>query len=126
MPETITDTSTLVVEECWCGIRHAIPSNLSRRARERGVGVYCPLGHEWFKKRTELDRTKDALARERAAADRLRAERDHAEASRRAQKAATTRLKRRVEGGVCPHCTRTFQNVRRHIQTCHTKETAAQ
>lgn len=43
----------LAVEFCWCGIEHAIPTNLSSMSREKGYEVYCPLGHKWHIKKSE-------------------------------------------------------------------------
>lgn len=42
----------------------------------------------------------------------------------RAQKAAKTRLRKRIEHGVCPHCKRHFENVERHVKSKHPKELA--
>ena len=43
---TLTYQGELVMRTCWCGIRHAIPEELSRSAdRDKSTSVYCPLGH---------------------------------------------------------------------------------
>jgi len=34
-------------------------------------------------------------------------------------KAAAARLQKRVANGVCPCCTRSFANLRRHMETTH-------
>lgn len=82
MPETITYTGTLVVEECWCGIQHAVPQSLvdeQRRQFNRGqqqTPIYCPLGHPWIRSgesetERERKRRERAEARETALRDQL-------------------------------------------------------
>jgi hypothetical protein len=39
MTQTLSYSGTLTVETCWCGCRHAIPSELSRQALESGHAV---------------------------------------------------------------------------------------
>ena len=119
---TLQDTSTLVIHECWCGIRHAIPANLSKQARDYGHKVYCPAGHGWVIQKTNLQKVKDEAAWLSSRLDQEIAERKQTAASLRAQKAATTKLRKRIEAGVCPHCTRTFQNLQRHIESKHAAE----
>lgn len=115
----LTYSETLTVTSCWCGIALAIPDNLHSYAkRKKNHAIFCPLGHEFVYNDTTEERLKRALDREAA----VRAELDQTEASLRAQKAATTRVKnklKRTEHGVCPHCNRTFQNLMRHVQTKH-------
>lgn len=123
---TIAYTESLVTEVCWCGINHAIPSNLARQARENGTSVYCPLGHQWVCTETEVDKLKKKLAaEERRAAQRLaqldqeRSEREAAERKLIASKGQITKLKKRAQGGACPCCNRTFVQLARHIATKH-------
>jgi hypothetical protein len=116
---TITFTAQLTVTTCWCGVHVGIPANLDRQARETGKEIYCPLGHTFVYKETEVERLRREAQtlRECAAAERdLRAD---TERRLRAQKAATTRAKRRHAAGVCPCCNRTFQQLARHMKTKH-------
>lgn len=119
----------LVVVDCpTCGLTYAIPDSLDEwllqynsAAYPQNVGsVHCPAGHEWhytgLNEEQELRRKLDA---ERQRSGRIAAERDQIEASRRAQKAATTRARKRHANGVCPACKRTFQNVQRHMDSQH-------
>ena len=120
---TITYTRELVVVTCWCGITHGIPMNLDEHATNTGEAVYCPLGHEWVRA-GRLDRLKKDLdatrRREQANRDLLHAE----ERSHSATKGHLTRSKHRAERGICPHCTRTFANLARHVQSKHAAECA--
>lgn len=60
----------------------------------------------------QLARKDDEIAAQR----RLR---DHAERQASARKGQVTRLKNRAAAGVCPCCTRSFENLRRHMTTKH-------
>jgi hypothetical protein len=123
---TLNYTETLVVRHCWCGIAHGIPENLSRRADEDGIDVFCPLGHVWVIKDTEIKKLRRKLAaeeaaradeerRRRAAQDLLRAE----ERSHAATRGHLTRTKKRIGNGVCPCCGRHFTDVERHMASKH-------
>lgn len=116
---TLTYSGTLVIKTCWCGIRHAIPSELARQAEHNGRAVYCPLGHEWVVKETEAEKLRKQLENEREYSARVVAARDQTEASLRATRGVVTKLKKRASAGVCPCCNRTFQNVARHMATKH-------
>ncbi|MFB3077027.1 MAG: hypothetical protein ACE1Y4_03380 [Lysobacterales bacterium] len=77
-------------------------------------------------KETEADRLRimlkeeeDGLCRERARHDQTRADLEATELSRRAHKAAATRIKNRVARGVCPCCNRSFTNLHRHMESKH-------
>ena len=127
MAETITYTGNLIVEACWCGIQHAIPGTLRQRAKDdTSFGIYCPLGHQWVFARSEAtaqreraDRFERDLASAREDTRVAKIEAQQARHRERAQKAAKTRLKNRVAAGVCPCCTRSFQNLARHMAGQH-------
>lgn len=124
---TIEFTDTLVVVTCWCGINHAVPSNLrSLQQRQHDDGerqvmvIYCPLGHKHLPAgKGAAVKLREQLDRERARATRITAEKDQVEASLRATRGANTKLKKRIANGVCPYCHRTFKNVARHMAGQH-------
>lgn len=100
-----------------------------------GRDWWCPNGHrrhfslgpsEADTLRQERDRLKqqiaqkdDAIAAERRRGDSLRDDRDYERRRVAAAKGQVTRLKNRASGGVCPCCTRTFQNLQRHMAHQH-------
>lgn len=125
---TLTYVGQLEVSTCWCGIPHAIPSDLMRRANQEGITVWCPLRHKWVVKKSEVEKQREqidrleqnlryARASRAAAQDRARA----AERSRAALRGHLTRAKNRIANGVCPvgNCRRHFDNVQAHIATEH-------
>jgi hypothetical protein len=127
------DSSLVVVDCAVCGITYAIPESLRRSAlkyhgdRPNGWKLCCPLGHEWwYVGKTEKEQLQEKIDWQRSRAGRLASQLDQTEASRRAQKAATTRARRqrdhdrtRVQAGVCPCCNRSFKNLARHMAGQH-------
>jgi hypothetical protein len=118
----ITTNTELVVTVCWCGVEHAVPRSLydmQKRQRDddrEQVGIYCPSGHRWtFAGEPRSKELERQIAAKQAALDQERAARRDADAAlERERKKA-----RRVAKGVCPCCTRSFTNLRRHMQTKH-------
>jgi hypothetical protein len=127
MPNTITYTGILAIEECYkCHITFAMPQDLQKRARERGETFYCPLGHSQVYSTTEVQKLQAKLEREerwrKVAETSARAARDQADAaerSARAYRGHVTRIKKRIGNGVCPCCQRHFTNVERHMASQH-------
>lgn len=124
--ETLTYTGKLVVNTCWCGIRHAVPEELERhRLRQHHNGrqvdsIYCPLGHAYVPAgKPETERLQESLQRERDRSARLAAEAEQAKASARAHKGAATKARKRAKAGVCPCCNRTFKQLARHMESQH-------
>lgn len=117
---------------CNCGMLFAIPLTLANRLSNEDCGktFYCPMGHpQHYLGKSDAQKAREAEAalkkeqkrRQWAEQDAQRA-RDaasRAEYSRRAEKAAKTRLKNRISKGVCPCCNRTFQDLGRHMATKH-------
>lgn len=125
-----TYIGTLVVETCYkCGMPFGLDADFRRRKLETGTGFFCPQGHGQVFITSEVQRLKQELAaaNERKdylhrAKDRLHEELLQQKYKTRAEKAAKTRVLNRVHAGVCTCCNRTFQNLRRHMETKHPKE----
>lgn len=89
--------------------RRGVLQNLIGRPRTEG-GVELVVGER---------RLRASKLAGRKTVPSARAEASRAEHSRRAEKAAKTRIKNRIARGVCPCCKRTFQNLAAHMQTQH-------
>lgn len=124
---TINFTTKLETINCaTCGVMFAIPNDFLERRRADGKQFYCPSGHVNVYYETEVMRLKKKLEqaereanaakmREQAERDqRLAAEEDHDKTKR-----AFARAKKRASAGVCPCCTRSFGNVKKHLATKH-------
>lgn len=106
-----------------------IPLPLEQAARHsEDIHFWCAYGHKQHFGRGEteenkLRRERDRLAQQIAQRDdEIRHQRERLEASERsavALKGQITKLNKRVSAGVCPCCTRSFTNLRRHIATKH-------
>ncbi len=123
--EAFAGSTSLVVEVCCsCGVMFAMPVDLKTYALNHrgpnGRWFYCPNGHDQFYTgETEEEKLKRALDQERTRSGRLAAERDQLEARRRSQKAANTRLRKRLANGVCPCCKRSFEDLHEHMKAKH-------
>jgi len=120
MSYAITRTIEIVTDECCrCGIVFGYPKNWWERKRQTGDGFYCPNGcslvfrnPENVRLKQEAERLKRDLSAAREAVNLAR------ESARRIE-AKLTRLKKRTANGVCPCCSRTFQNLHRHMKSKH-------
>lgn len=125
MAETITYAGQLTTVTCWCGMRHAIPSEMRRhQERKHADGdsfyVYCPLGHTHAPAgESKAEALERQVLKERERSARIDAEREQAEAAARAHKGHATRLRKRVKAGVCPCCKRTVQQLADHMKSKH-------
>jgi len=120
-----TKQTHLTVMTCWCGLIHAVPTNLYETYIESDhKSMYCPLGHSYVPSRRREAREKHLAAKVahlREQNDHLRGERQRAEKRVSIYKGHLTRTKKRISGGVCPCCNRSFVNLARHMKSKHPK-----
>ncbi|MGH9697929.1 MAG: hypothetical protein ACRD52_00550 [Candidatus Acidiferrales bacterium] len=115
---------TLTVQSCIrCGLVFGIDSSHDAELRRTHKTFVCPHGHsQHYTGESDADKVA-RLARDLAAArdreDTLRRENEKRYRLQRAAERKTRTLKKRVAAGVCPCCTRTFQNLARHMKTQH-------
>lgn len=123
----IKHSTTLKVIECGtCGIAFGLPETLFDHCYEEGGSMYCPLGHQrgWAEGQNERDeRDKEHFKKElkRVTKEKEWAQRE-AEIQKKsasAYKGQVTKLKRRGASGTCPCCTRTFKQLRAHMNNMH-------
>lgn len=132
MAQTTTTTIRieLVHETCFkCGVSFGLERSRYDRAQKYGETFYCTNGHGQVYATTELDRERQRREEAERARDfhasqaqyaRQRAEHEARRAA--AYKGVATKVKNRIENGVCPHCQRSFPNVRAHMQSKHPDE----
>ncbi len=111
-----------------CGIYFAVPTCFYDEQKEvgRDGGWHCPNGHRRVfresnsaRLRRELAQTQHELEQSEAEARRQREFRKQTERQLSATRGAVTRAKNRISKGVCPCCSRSFVNLRRHMQGKH-------
>lgn len=125
---SITFTTQIELENCCkCGIQFGIQAGFQRERKNDHQMFYCPNGHgQYYSGANETERLRKQLAQEQhrreqieAERTRMRDERDAAERRASAARGRVTRLKNRAANGVCPCCNRSFQDLRRHMETKH-------
>lgn len=117
---------TLTVETCpACGVSQGVPTDLIKKAHaDHSRSIYCPNGHSWhYTGETDAERETRYRKQAEDRAARIQAELDRTEASRRAWKGQTTKLRNRAAAGQCVYCGRTFANVLAHVSSRHPGET---
>jgi hypothetical protein len=117
---------TFTVLDCAiCAGVFAITDDFDARRRYDGATFYCPIGHsnsysgEQTKLRERAERLEQQAARLSAEVDQERAARAFADRQRAAAQGQVTRLRKRVQNGVCVECHRSFSNLQRHMNTKH-------
>lgn len=117
---TYTYTGELHVETCChekCGVTFGLDIGHYRQLRnDSSRWFYCPNGHQQhYTGKSDGQKLRDAEAREGALRDQLTASIREQDLTRR----TLLRERTRFANGVCPCCTRSFENVRRHMQGEH-------
>ena len=113
----LTGSTDMVTETCYkCGVLFAMTSDFERNKLRDRSDFFCLNGHaQRYIGETDAQKLEKANAREVALRDQLAASARDAEALR----VALLRDRQRFANGVCPCCNRSFENVRRHMQSQH-------
>lgn len=124
MAVTIESTmygTTLSAVECGtCGIPFGLPTSFRDSRQTDGRKFYCPNGcHINYGTHTEIDRLKKQLDYAHTQAARVREDLAAERKSHASTKGKVTKLRNRAQHGVCAVCSRTFQNVARHMASKH-------
>lgn len=135
--QTYSITQELITEQCCtCGTVFAMTKEFREQCRSHpgpnGKSFYCPAGHgqhyQGETEATKLRRERDRLKQEQAyLEDSRRAALEDAEHQRRranGYKGHAAKITKRAKAGVCPCCNRSFENLRRHMETQHAEFTA--
>lgn len=121
-------TTFKAIECCSCHMSFGVTPLFYKDRRNDHKTFYCPScgNRQHFtgmsdeeKLRQERDRLTQQLAQKD---DEIRMQRERKEAAQRqasAFKGVVTRTKKRIAGGACPCCNRTFQNLAQHMATKH-------
>lgn len=115
------------IECCNCGCVFGMTAEMDKRLRESRGTFHCPNGHaQHYLAETEADKLKRQVAQLQTNLEhkdaRINQLVDQGEALKRSRSAIRgvhTRTCNRIKHGVCPCCTRTFQNLAAHMKTKH-------
>lgn len=117
----------LVATTCSvCGCTYGLVRSHHKQLQDSSDTFHCPNGHRQHFAESPAQRLEKQLAAERARLDQAKAEIENQKArvamrdrQLSAARGQVTRIKNRVGNGVCPCCTRSFQNLQRHMATKH-------
>lgn len=111
----------LETEECCsCGMLFAMPVDVVRRRKNDHKTFYCPSGHlQHYTGKSEAQKLKAELRQANSRADQHRQEAYEQRQRATSISKSYQRVRERVKNGVCPCCTRTFENLARHMKTKH-------
>lgn len=120
-------TTEFLLVYCWdCSIPYYLTKEKYDRCKSHKENFFCPNGHgavftsgpvEELKKQLEDEKQKLKWAQD--SRDYYQRKTKTLEKSRAAIKGQLTRVRNRIKHGVCPCCTRTFQDLSRHMKTKH-------
>jgi hypothetical protein len=120
---TLSYNEKLIATSCYCGIPVGLPESLyDWMQRDSKNSCYCPNGHSFHFGNTTAEKLREAERRLEQERLRTKATRDLLAAEERSHVATRghlTRVKKRVQKGVCPHCNRHFENLERHMHSKH-------
>jgi hypothetical protein len=108
---------------CTCGVVFGVTQDYQKKRRADHLSFKCPDGHsqsygglsEAERLRKELKSKEQELANQVALRFQVQAQKDKAEAD----KLKAEKKLKRVQKGVCPCCTRSFQNLKQHMASQH-------
>lgn len=121
---TFAGQTTLEVEVCTCGVLFAAPKHMLETRREDGKSFYCPNGH-CLSYDGEISRLKRRAEQAEQKAKATRDLLDFEQRSNASTRGHLTRMKKRVAGGVCPCCNRSFKDLAKHMAGQHPDFTKA-
>lgn len=104
-----------------CGVPVYMPqAKYDACLRNHSNNFYCCNGHSRvFIGKTEAEKLREELDREKSRRIAAEAARDTATRARAIVSGKLKATKERIHNGVCPCCKRSFQNLRRHMATKH-------
>lgn len=106
---------------CSCGIPFFMPTYYRKQKLENpGSLFYCPNGHgQQYTGTSEAEKLRVKLSQLEAEKKKTEEELQNRWLDALNEKNKLAKQLKRVHNGVCPCCNRSFQNLRRHIETKH-------
>jgi hypothetical protein len=118
------------IECCKCHVLFWLSAQHSRRLEDEGETFYCPAGHSqsykdtiFVRHKAELEKLKQSYERANQQTRNCLERRETALTNERnkhiAMKGIHTKAMNRLKNGVCPFCTRSFKDLKRHMSSQH-------
>lgn len=124
-------TQTIVILDpvtcAHCGITFGLDRDYIECRKNDHATWCCPNGHKQHwpqqtrteKAEAELERTRDELGRARAVLGSTIADRDRQARRAAAARGQVTKIRNRIQAGVCPECRRHFDDLQSHMEGQH-------
>lgn len=118
---TLETEVTFVAIECGgCGVSFALTERFDRARREDHKIFYCPNGcRRAYNAKSKAEKLEHDLLVERAKLDQAKADAQYQKKRAEGIQGELTKTKKRVSGGACPCCNRSFVNLARHMAGQH-------
>ncbi len=108
-----------------CGVVFGLSDGFYRKAREQGLSFCCPRGHWVNYGKSDNEELREQIVGLERDLTRSRQSLDDEQREHRVTEDSRRRILVRVHSGVCPHCKRSFQNLRRHMTSKHAETATA-
>ena len=102
-----------------CGIAFGLSATLHAKVKQTGRRFYCPNGHCISYNTTENERLKQEIERQKRMVEQNQRLYESERASHASTKGQVTKLRRRAAAALCPCCSRSFVQLRRHLASKH-------
>ena len=121
-----TQTDYFFTSCATCKMEFYLPDVKYNDCKQKGEGFYCPNGHSSVFRETELQKAKRELELANRQKQWAQESRDLAQKNLEKErkrsaafKGVLTKTRNRIGNGVCPCCSRSFQNLKRHMDCKH-------
>jgi len=113
-------TLTFQHYDCWvCGMPFGLSAGTVKAFVREHTPFHCPKGCRLRFGKSDADVLREQLDTQMAATQRANRRLQDERRSHAGTKGALTKAKRRIAAGVCPCCSRSFKQLRRHMQSQH-------
>jgi hypothetical protein len=106
---------------CTCGVLFGLTNEQhDQLLKNKGKSFYCPNGHgQHYAGKSEAESLRERLEVQTQVARDRQAALDRERKRSAALKGENTKIKKRIKGGVCPCCNRSFVSLANHMKTQH-------
>jgi len=103
-----------------CGILFAMPEYYLRDRKNDHRIWFCPNGHQrYYSAESDIEKLRVEKEKLQTKLDWKRNEANDLLASLRATRGVVTKIKKRIESGVCLYCKRYFPRLGKHMKSKH-------
>ncbi|MDA2916472.1 hypothetical protein MYX64_06485 [Nitrospinae bacterium AH_259_B05_G02_I21] len=105
--------------QCVCGLPVLAPPTEHRKYSQEGKSLCCAVGHRFSLKEPANEKLRREIADLKGELGHERAQREAAEEAAMKETKERMRIEKRIRAGLCPHCKRSFKNLKLHYLGKH-------